>query len=150
MLCDTFDEMFSSPQYISPHHMNMYSIYVCLSVHPPTVLYRHPARDPRRVTHGERYSIALTLCTYVVHFTFCTYVAHIGTSALHAHAAPLEAPRPSPRPSRFRGPPRLEPLITHICSSSCQVMLRRHWGPLRPPLLPPTHSCPQGPRCTPP
>ena len=64
MLCDTFDEMFSSPQYISPHHMNMYSIYVCLSVHPPTVLTQRPTAYTR-----ERYSIrlhlrcALTLCT---------------------------------------------------------------------------------------
>ena len=98
MLCDTFDEMFSSPQYISPHHMNMYSIYVCLSVHPPTVYSVLTQRPTARYTR-ERYSIALTLCTYVVHFTLCTYVAHFGTSALHAHAAPLEAPRPSPRPT---------------------------------------------------
>ena len=65
MLCDTLDEMFSSPQYISPHHMNMYSIYVCLSVHPPTVY--SPSDPVRRVTHGNvtvlHLRCALTLCT---------------------------------------------------------------------------------------
>ena len=78
MLCDTFDEMFSSPQYISPHHMNMYSIYVCLSVHPPTVLTLSPS-DPR-LTHGN---VTVFDCTYVVHLRCALYVVHLRCTLWH-------------------------------------------------------------------
>jgi len=104
-----------------------------------------------RLTHG--YALHLR-CTPRVALALVLCQVHCACTCSACCASAFIASRPcDPRPADPQTPLHTSPNIspfTLLCSSSCKVMLRRRWGPLRPPLFPPPHSCPQGPPCTPP